>query len=52
MIQKVETYENGILISVEEVEVPDPPANNDVLAAVASMTPEQLDQLRQILGLQ
>lgn len=52
MIQRVETYENGILVLVENVEVPDPLPNNDVLSAVASMTPEQLDQLRQILGLQ
>lgn len=52
MIQRIETWENGVLISVEEVEIPDPPANSDVLNAVASMTPEEIEQLRQLLGLQ
>ena len=51
MIQRIETWENGILLSVEEVEVPDPPANNDIISAVSSMTPEELDALRQILGI-
>ena len=51
MIQRIETWENGTLISVEEVEVPDPPANNDILSAVESMSPEELDALRKILGL-
>ena len=52
MIQRVETWENGVLVLVEEVEIPDPPANSDVLNAVASMTPEEIEQLRQLLGLQ
>ena len=51
MIQRVETWDNGVLIEVEEIEVPDPPANSDVLAAVASMTPEEIQQLRELLGL-
>lgn len=50
MIQNVETYENGVLISVEEVEIPDPPLNSDILSAIASMTPEELAQLKALLG--
>lgn len=51
MIQRIETWENGILILVEEIEISNPPANSDVLNAVSSMTPEEIDQLRQLLGL-
>jgi hypothetical protein len=52
MIQRIETWQNGILIDVEEIDIPDPPANSDILNAVASMTPEELEQLRSILGIQ
>lgn len=52
MIQRIETWDNGVLIEVQEIDIPDPPANSDVLNAVASMTPEELDQLRSILGIQ
>ena len=52
MIQRVETWDSGVLVSVEEIEIPDPPANSDVLNAVASMSPEEIEQLRQLLGLQ
>lgn len=51
MIQRVETYENGVLVHVENVEVPDPPPTNDVLNVVASMTPEQIEQLKNLLGI-
>lgn len=52
MIQRIETWDSGVLVSVEEIEIPDPPANSDVLNAVASMSPEEIEQLRQLLGLQ
>jgi hypothetical protein len=52
VIQRIETWDNGTLIEVQEIEIPNPPANSDVLNAVASMTPEELDQLRSILGIQ
>jgi hypothetical protein len=52
MIQRVETYENGVLVYVENVEVQDPPPNNDVLNLVASMTPEQIEELKSLLGIQ
>jgi predicted ATP-grasp superfamily ATP-dependent carboligase len=51
MIQIVETWKDGLLVLTEEVEVPDPAANSDVISAVASMTPEEIDQLKQLLGL-
>jgi hypothetical protein len=52
MIQTVETYENGVLISTEQIEVPDlPDDTSNITAVIDAMTPAQLDAMRNLLGL-
>ena len=52
MIKIVDTYDNGVLINTEYIEVPDEENVSDIISAVESMTPEQLEALRNLLGLQ
>jgi hypothetical protein len=52
MIKRVDTYDNGVLINTEYVDVPDEENHSDIIAAIESMTPEQLEALRNLLGLQ
>ena len=55
MIQIVETYEDGVLISTHEIEVPDLPVEvpepDALIASIAQMDDNQKAALRAALGL-
>ena len=56
MIQTIETYEDGVLIHTEQVEVPDPepvpvPEPDALIEAIAVMDDTQKAALRAALGL-
>lgn len=56
MIITSETYEDGVLVSTEQIEVPDPlpeplPDADTLIASIAEMTPAQKSDLRAALGL-
>lgn len=56
MIQIISTFEDGVLVATEQIEVPDPapeplPDADVLIASIAAMDPAQKADLRAALGL-